>query len=114
MSRGGRGGGRGGFFHNERGGRGGGFNGRGGMSGGYEEWGKRAGEELDGPPSRMRKMDSSPDPLEENGRRPGDSNGASAAKTITDLAKRIDKVQLSPGLQILIVFNFYVDLDTGF
>ena len=92
MSRGGgRGGGRGGFFH-DRGGRGGGFNGRGGP--GFEEWGKRPGEELDGPPRSMRKMDHSPDLLEENGRRPGDSNGASAAKTITDLATRIEKVCL--------------------
>jgi hypothetical protein len=91
MSRGGRGGGGRGFF----GGRGS-FNGRGGGGvGGYDDWGsKRPGDELEGPPpSRMRKMDSSPDGLlEENGRRPGDSNGASAAKTITDLAKRIDKV----------------------
>jgi hypothetical protein len=90
MSRGG-GRGRGGYFHGDRG-RGGGFNGRGG---GYDDWGKRPGDDLDGPPSRMRKMDThSPDLLEENGRRPGDSNGASAAKTITDLAKRIDKVPL--------------------
>jgi hypothetical protein len=93
MSRGGRGGRGGGYFHGDRGGRGGGFNGRGGV-GGYDDWGKRPGEELDGPPSRMRKMDTSrsPDLMEENGRRGGDSNGASAAKTITDLAKRIDKV----------------------
>lgn len=92
LSRGGGRGGRGGYFH-DRGGRGGGFNGRlGGGGGGYEDWGKRPGDDLDGPPSRMRKMDTqSPDLLEENGRRPGDSNGASAAKTITDLAKRIEK-----------------------
>ena len=36
------------------GGHGGGFGGR----GGHDDWGKRPGEDLDGPPSRMRKMDT--------------------------------------------------------
>ena len=27
---------------------------------GYEDWGKRPGDDLDGPPSRIRKMNSSP------------------------------------------------------
>ena len=49
-----------------RGGRGGfvrGVGGRGDFNGGagrgFDEWGKRPGDDLDGPPSRMRKMDSS-------------------------------------------------------
>ena len=28
--------------------------------GGYDDWGKRPGDDLDGPPSRIRKMNSSP------------------------------------------------------
>jgi len=66
-----RGGGRGDY--------GGNFSGR----GGFDDWGKRPGEDLDGPPSRIRKMNSSPSL---NG------DDAHGAKTVTDLAKRIDKV----------------------
>ena len=29
-----------------------------GGRGGYDDWGKRPGDDLDGPPSRMRKMDN--------------------------------------------------------
>ena len=32
--------------------------GGGGRGGGYDDWGKRPGDDLDGPPSRMRKMDN--------------------------------------------------------
>ena len=49
-----RGRGRGGFYRG--GAQRGDFNG--GGRGGYEEWGKRPGDDLDGPPSRMRKMDT--------------------------------------------------------
>jgi len=52
--------------------------------GGYDDWGKRPGDDLDGPPSRIRKMNSSPSL---NG---GDDTHT--AKSVTDLAKRIDKV----------------------
>jgi len=51
--------------------------------GGYDDWGKRPGDDLDGPPSRIRKMNSSPTLN-------GDDMGA--AKTVTDLAKRVEKV----------------------
>ena len=51
-------GGGGGFHgndhHGPHHGGGGGFGGR----GGHDDWGKRPGEDLDGPPSRMRKMDT--------------------------------------------------------
>ena len=53
----GHGGGGGGFHGNDHHGPhhgGGGFGGR----GGHDDWGKRPGEDLDGPPSRMRKMDT--------------------------------------------------------
>jgi len=63
-----------------RGDYGGNYSGRGGH---YDDWGKRPGDDLDGPPSRIRKMNSSPSL---NG---DDTHGA---KTVTDLAKRIDKV----------------------
>ena len=44
-----------------------------------DDWGKRPGEFLDGPPIRMRKMDSrSPD-------------GLISAKSITDLSKRLER-----------------------
>ena len=44
-----------------------------------DDWGKRPGEYLDGPPIRMRKMDSrSPD-------------GLISAKSITDLSKRLER-----------------------
>ena len=58
--------------------------GRGEYIPGYEDWGKRPGDDLDGPPSRIRKMNSSPSL---NG---GDDTHT--AKSVTDLAKRIDKV----------------------
>jgi len=48
----------------------------------HDDWGKRPGEYLDGPPSRLRKMDS---------RSPEGREGISAAKSITDLSKRIEK-----------------------
>ena len=45
----------------------------------HDDWGKRPGEFLDGPPIRMRKMDSrSPD-------------GLISAKSITDLSKRLER-----------------------
>jgi len=85
VSRGARGG-RGGFFRGgDRGGRGD-YGGR----GGYDDWGKRPGDDLDGPPSRMRKMDNRSPDLDENG--VGRRDGISSAKSITDLAKRIDNV----------------------
>jgi len=59
-----------------------------GARGGHDDWGKRPGEDLDGPPSRMRKMDTrSPDSSENGIRR----DGVSGAKSITDLAKRVEK-----------------------
>jgi len=67
----GRGRGWGGYNHYGHGGR--------GM---HDDWGKRPGEYLDGPPSRLRKMDS---------RSPEGRDGISAAKSITDLSKRIEK-----------------------
>jgi len=95
--RGGMGGGRGGMYghgggggfhgndhHGPHHGGGGGFGGR----GGHDDWGKRPGEDLDGPPSRMRKMDTrSPDGSENGMRR----DGLGGAKSITDLAKRVEK-----------------------
>jgi len=68
-------------------GRGRGWRGRGGYNhyggrGMHDDWGKRPGEYLDGPPSRLRKMDS---------RSPEGREGISAAKSITDLSKRIEK-----------------------
>lgn len=78
-----------------RGGRGGGFfrgGGRGDFGGGRpynEDWGKRPGDDLDGPPSRMRKMDTRSPDLEENGLR---RDAASGAKSITELAKRLNTV----------------------
>ena len=102
----GHGGGGGGFHGNDHHGPhhgGGGFGGR----GGHDDWGKRPGEDLDGPPSRMRKMDTrwvwkgilwvgsnviilssrSPDGSENGMRR----DGLGGAKSITDLAKRVEK-----------------------
>ena len=98
-------GGGGGFHgndhHGPHHGGGGGFGGR----GGHDDWGKRPGEDLDGPPSRMRKMDTrlvqekmqfyllrkcvyrSPDGSENGMRR----DGLGGAKSITDLAKRVEK-----------------------
>ena len=77
-----RGRGVGGFLHG-RGSYGHGHGGRGGYNGGgrgmNDDWGKRPGEFLDGPPIRMRKMDSrSPD-------------GLISAKSITDLSKRLER-----------------------
>ena len=92
----GRGGGRGGF----RGGRGGDFGGRGGHRG-NDSWGKRSGDDLDGPPSRMRRLEddhrgydhgrereSNGSSRLDNG---GSNQGVSSAKSVTDLSKRIDK-----------------------
>jgi len=78
----GRGGGGGGYGHGGHG-HGHGPGGRGGYNGGgrgvTDDWGKRPGEYLDGPPIRIRKMDSrSPD-------------GLLSAKSITDLSKRIER-----------------------
>jgi len=61
-----------------------------GARGGYDDWGKRPGEDLDGPPSRMRKMDNRSPDMDANG--VGRRDGVSGAKSITDMAKRIDKV----------------------
>ena len=81
----GGGGGGGGQYHHSRGGYGGG--GGGGGGGGYngagrevtDDWGKRSGEYLDGPPIRVRKMESrSPD-------------SRLSAKSITDLSKRLGR-----------------------
>merc|ERR1712037_776904 len=59
-----------------------------GGRGGHDDWGKRPGEDLDGPPSRMRKMDTGSPDGSENGMR---RDGLGGAKSITDLAKRVDK-----------------------
>ena len=77
-----RGRGRGGWRGGGGGGGRGGFNNYGGRGGGHDDWGKRPGEYLDGPPSRLRKIDS---------RSPEGREGISAAKSITDLSKRIEK-----------------------
>merc|ERR1712130_824167 len=59
-------------------------------------WGKRPGDDLDGPPSRMRRMEDDRPAIRQNGEN-GDGRGAiggdgmQAAKSITDLAKRVDK-----------------------
>eukprot|EP00090_Calanus_glacialis_P040697 TRINITY_DN710_c0_g1_i4.p1 TRINITY_DN710_c0_g1~~TRINITY_DN710_c0_g1_i4.p1 ORF type:complete len:496 (+),score=199.97 TRINITY_DN710_c0_g1_i4:1199-2686(+) len=71
--------------------RGGGDRGRGGYGTGLgsrdgEGWGKRSGDDLDGPPSRIRRMDDERSP---DGHGGGD--GVESAKSITDLAKRVDK-----------------------
>ena len=68
------GGGRGGYHH--------GGGGRGGGGGHHDDWGKRPGEYLDGPPNRIRKMDS---------RSPEGRDGIMSAKSITDLSKRIER-----------------------
>ena len=77
----GRGGG--GYHRGGGGGRGGdgGYHG-GGRGGGHDDWGKRPGEYLDGPPNRIRKMDS---------RSPEGRDGIASAKSITDLSRRIEK-----------------------
>lgn len=86
-------GGRGGYYRGgaPAGGGGGGrndYNQRGGGGGGgYDDWGKRPGDDLDGPPSRIRKMDTRSPDMDENG-----IGGMDGSKTITDLAKRINKV----------------------
>jgi len=87
-----RGRGRGSF----RGGRGGpdGGGGRGYAPRGGDSWGKRPGDDLDGPPSRMRRMED--DRYDHNNSRDSngsrlDQSGASSSKSVTDLAKRIDK-----------------------
>ena len=98
----GRGRGRGGGgFRGGGGGRGGGYydGGR-----GHDDWGKRPGDDLDGPPSRMRRMDArTPDGgrgsgLDGDETSPGrgggggrGADGAAGAKSITDLSKRLDK-----------------------
>merc|ERR1719445_1462723 len=75
--------GRGGGGHHYRGGHHGGYNGGGGgRGGGHDDWGKRPGEYLDGPPNRIRKMDS---------RSPEGRDGIASAKSITDLSRRIEK-----------------------
>ena len=83
-------------------GRGRGFRGggRGGPpGGGYghrgDSWGKRPGDDLDGPPSRMRRVEDDryqhgSHHRESNGSRM-EQSGASTAKSVTDMAKRIDK-----------------------
>ena len=85
----GRGGGRGGYGGHDRGSYGGG-------GGGYRG-DKRPGDDLDGPPSRMRRLE---DPrydnghshrTESNGSRCLDENGLSSAKSVMDISKRIDK-----------------------
>ena len=65
-------------------GRGGGYHrgGHGGRGGGHDDWGKRPGEYLDGPPNRIRKMDS---------RSPEGREGMMSAKSITDLSKRMER-----------------------
>jgi len=80
-----------------RGGRGG-FRGRGGPPGGNygshrgDSWGKRPGDDLDGPPSRMRRVE---DDRYDNGSqresRLDNENGVGSSKSVTDMAKRIDK-----------------------
>jgi len=74
--------GRGGGGHHYRGGHHGGYNGGGGRGGGHDDWGKRPGEYLDGPPNRIRKMDS---------RSPEGRDGIMSAKSVTDLSKRIER-----------------------
>jgi len=67
--------------------------GRGDYGGGRqynEEWGKRPGDDLDGPPSRMRKMDTRSPDHEENG--VGRRDAATGAKSVTELAKRLNTV----------------------
>jgi len=87
-----RGRGRGGGY---RGGRGGG--GYDGGRGGYrnDSYGKRPGDDLDGPPSRMRRLEDdrydNGSHRESNGSRLDNSNGVSSSKSVTDLAKRIEK-----------------------
>ena len=83
IARRGRGGAGGGQYHHGRGGYGPGGGGGGGYNGGgrvvNDDWGKRPGEYLDGPPIRVRKMESrSPD-------------GRLSAKSITDLSKRLGR-----------------------
>jgi len=79
----------------------GGMRGRGGFGGGFGRdgpgWGKRPGDDLDGPPSRMRRMEDDRPNSRQNGEN-GESRGTGgvgegmqAAKSITDLSKRIDK-----------------------
>jgi len=80
------------------------FRGRGGSGGppggGYgshrgDSWGKRPGDDLDGPPSRMRRLEDdrydNGSHRDSNGSRLDNDDGVSSAKSITDLAKRIDK-----------------------
>ena len=88
-----RGRGRGSF----RGGRGGPDGGGRGYAprGGGDSWGsRRPGDDLDGPPSRMRRVEEDRYDLnhsrDSNGSRL-EQSGASSAKSVTDLAKRIDK-----------------------
>ena len=72
--------GRGGGGGHHRGG--GGYSGGGGRGGGHDDWGKRPGEYLDGPPNRIRKMDS---------RSPEGRDGIASARSVTDLSKRIER-----------------------
>merc|ERR1719270_259618 len=80
------------------------FRGRGGSGGppggGYgshrgDSWGKRPGDDLDGPPSRMRRLEDdrydNGSHRDSHGSRLDNDDGVSSAKSITDLAKRIDK-----------------------
>jgi len=76
---------------------------RGGGRGGYGysgprevgSWGKRPGDDLDGPPSRMRRVDDDGSPnghsIENGGNRSAGGDGVEAAKSVTDLAKRVEK-----------------------
>ena len=87
-----------GSFRGGPGGRGGGP-GYGGHHRGESGWGKRpAGDDLDGPPSRMRRLEDGrydnhgSHRTESNGSSSRlDQNGLSSAKTVLDLAKKIDK-----------------------
>ena len=56
--------------------------GYGGRGGGHDDWGKRPGEYLDGPPNRIRKVQS---------RSPEGRDGMVSARSITDLSKRIER-----------------------
>ena len=90
-----RGRGRGGF-RGGGGGRGGPpAPGYGGGSHRNDSWGKRPGDDLDGPPSRMRRVEDdrydNGSHRESNGSRLDGGDGVSSSKSVTDLAKRIDK-----------------------
>lgn len=74
--------GRGTFAGPGRGGGGHHRGGHGGRGGGHDDWGKRPGEYLDGPPNRIRKMES---------RSPEGRDGMVSARSITDLSKRIER-----------------------